>query len=178
MENETSQSTHLNKLNLVTLYTEMHAFIGLFATLYWEESRERTRKNTLQLQELPLFWGGFPQDLWVFLWEVLPIHPVDSLWGQALTLDEKACSQSPFQFIPKVFDRVEDRYLYRTPNSPNHVLGLALCTGAQSLWNRKVPSPNCSHKVGSIVQNVMVYWSIQFYLHWKKKVHLLRSKFP
>lgn len=41
MENETSQSTHLNKINLVTLYTETHAFIGLFATLYCEQRVER-----------------------------------------------------------------------------------------------------------------------------------------
>ncbi|KAL7889348.1 hypothetical protein AOLI_G00016060 [Acnodon oligacanthus] len=28
--------------------------------------------------------------------------------------------------------------------------GPCLCTGAQSCWNRKGPSPNCSHKVGSM----------------------------
>ena len=38
-----------------------------------------------------------------------------------------------------------------TPNSLIHVfMDLALCTGAQSCWNRKKPSPNCSHKVGSM----------------------------
>ncbi|KAK9976573.1 hypothetical protein ABG768_021778 [Culter alburnus] len=29
-------------------------------------------------------------------------------------------------------------------------MDLALCTGAQSCWNRKGPSPNCSHKVGKL----------------------------
>ena len=38
-----------------------------------------------------------------------------------------------------------------TPNSLIHVfMDLALCTGAQSCWKRKGPSPNCSHKVGSM----------------------------
>ncbi len=38
-----------------------------------------------------------------------------------------------------------------TPNSLIHVfMDLALCTGAQSCWNRKGPSPICSHKVGSM----------------------------
>ena len=38
-----------------------------------------------------------------------------------------------------------------TPNYLIHVfMDLALCTGAQSCWNRKGQSPNCSHKVGSM----------------------------
>ena len=38
-----------------------------------------------------------------------------------------------------------------TPNSLIHVfMDLALCTGAESCWNRKKPSPKCSHKVGSM----------------------------
>ena len=37
-----------------------------------------------------------------------------------------------------------------TPNPLIHVfMHLALCTDAQSCWNWKGPSPNCSHKVGS-----------------------------
>ncbi len=43
-----------------------------------------------------------------------------------------------------------------TPNSSNHVfMDLALCIEAQSCWNRKEPSPNCSHKVGSIALSKM-----------------------
>ena len=35
-----------------------------------------------------------------------------------------------------------------TPSSLLHVfMNLALCTGVQSCWNRKGPSPNCSHKI-------------------------------
>ena len=34
------------------------------------------------------------------------------------------------------------------PHSLSHVF-IALCTGAQSCWNRKGPSPNGFHKVGS-----------------------------
>jgi len=29
-------------------------------------------------------------------------------------------------------------------------MDLALCTGAQSFWNREGPFPNCSYKVGSM----------------------------
>ncbi len=50
-------------------------------------------------------------------------------------LEEKVW-QSLFQVISKVFDEVE-------PNSSNHVfMDLALCTGGQSCWNTKEPSPN------------------------------------
>ena len=38
-----------------------------------------------------------------------------------------------------------------TPNPLIHVfMDLALCTGAQSCWNRKGTSPTCSYKVGSM----------------------------
>ena len=38
-----------------------------------------------------------------------------------------------------------------TPNSLIHVfMDLALCTCAQSCWNRKGPSPSCSHEVWSM----------------------------
>ena len=63
-----------------------------------------------------------------------------------------------------MFYRVEVRTLCgqsssSTPNSLIHVfMDLALCTGAQSCWNRKEPSPNCSHKVGSIeLSNISWY---------------------
>ena len=47
-----------------------------------------------------------------------------------------------------------------TPNSSNYVfIVLALCTGAQSCWNRKGPSPNCCHKVGSIALSKMSWYA-------------------
>lgn len=52
-------------------------------------------------------------------------------------------SRSAFQFTPKVFRKVEIRALCRPPgssiaNSSNNVVtDLVLCTGAQSLGNRK-----------------------------------------
>jgi len=47
-----------------------------------------------------------------------------------------------------------------TPNSLIHVfMDLALCTGAQSCWNRKGPSPNCSHKVGSMKLSKMSWYA-------------------
>ena len=42
-------------------------------------------------------------------------------------------------------------------------MDLALCTGAQSCWNRKGPFPNCSHKVGSM-QNLLV----ESYFQWNR----------
>ena len=46
-----------------------------------------------------------------------------------------------------------------TPNSLIHVfMDFALCTGAQSCWNRKGPSPNCSHKVGSMKLSKMSWY--------------------
>ena len=40
---------------------------------------------------------------------------------------------------------------FSIPNSLFHVfMDLALCTGAQSCWNRKEPSHKCFHKVGSM----------------------------
>ena len=47
-----------------------------------------------------------------------------------------------------------------TPNLLIHVfMDLALCTGAQSCWNRKRPSPNCSHKVGSMKLSKMSWYA-------------------
>ena len=50
-----------------------------------------------------------------------------------------------------------------TPNSLTHVLmDLALCTGAQPCWNRKQPSPNCSHKVGSMELSIISWYAEAF----------------
>ena len=40
----------------------------------------------------------------------------------------------------------------------------ALCTGAQSCWNRKGPSSNCSHKVGSMELSNMSWYAEAFRL--------------
>ena len=73
-------------------------------------------------------------------------------------------SQSPLQFIPKVFHQVEVRTLCRpvkficTKLSHPRLYGAASCTGAQSCWTKKGPSPNCSHKVGSMeLSNISWY---------------------
>ena len=50
-----------------------------------------------------------------------------------------------------------------TPNSLIHVLmDLALCTGAQSCWNRKGPSPNCFHEVGSMKLSKISWYAEAF----------------
>ncbi|XP_051526065.1 uncharacterized protein LOC127424703 [Myxocyprinus asiaticus] len=50
-----------------------------------------------------------------------------------------------------------------TPNSLIHVfMDLALCTGAQSCWNRKGPSPNCSHNVGSMELSKISWYAEAF----------------
>lgn len=69
--------------------------------------------------------------------------------------DCRACSLCS-QCIPKVFYRVEIRTLcwplkglpHQTPSSVS--LWTELCAGVQSCWNRKGPSPNCSHNIGSM----------------------------
>jgi len=38
-------------------------------------------------------------------------------------------------------------------------MDLALCTGVQSCWNRKGPSPNCSHKVGNMKLSKMSWYA-------------------
>ena len=48
-----------------------------------------------------------------------------------------------------------------TPDSVIHVfMDLALCTGAQSCWQRKGPAPNCSYKLGSMRLSKMS-WSAE-----------------
>ena len=50
-----------------------------------------------------------------------------------------------------------------TPHSLIHVfMDFALCTGAQSCWNRKGPSPNCSHKVGSMELSKISWYAEAF----------------
>src|SRR4029434_6078389 len=47
-----------------------------------------------------------------------------------------------------------------TLNSSNHdFIVLALCTGAQSCWHRKGPSPNSCHMVGSIALSKMSWYA-------------------
>ena len=75
-------------------------------------------------------------------------------------------SQSAFQFIPKVLYRVEIRVLCRPVKffhndlNKSFMYGLALCTGALSCWNRKGPSPNCCHNVGSTESSRMSLYCI------------------
>ncbi|KAI4884676.1 hypothetical protein NFI96_030823 [Prochilodus magdalenae] len=48
-----------------------------------------------------------------------------------------------------------------TPDSLIHVfMERALCTGVRSCWNRKGPSPNCPHRVGSMERS-RVSWSAE-----------------
>ena len=99
-----------------------------------------TSVNLLQLQQLQLIWVGFPQGFGVCVCEFLTIHPKGVLSGLRSGLCAGQSSSS-------------------TPDSLIHVfMDLALCTGAQSCWNRKGPSPNCSHKVGSMeLSNISWY---------------------
>ena len=50
-----------------------------------------------------------------------------------------------------------------TPNWLIHVfMDFALCTGAQSCWNRKGPSANCFHKVGSMKLSKISWYAEEF----------------
>ena len=42
----------------------------------------------LQLQQLPLFWEGFPLDVGTLLWGLASIQPQEHLWGRALMLGD------------------------------------------------------------------------------------------
>ena len=69
---------------------------------------------------------------------------------------------------PKVFYQAEVRTLCRpvkffhTKLAHPRLYGPALCTGVQSCWNRKGPSPNCSHKVGSMELSKMSWYAEAF----------------
>ena len=113
--------------------------------------------HPLQLQQLQLFWEGFPRGLGVSLWECVD-HSSRSAFvrshadvgreGLALSLRSNSSQRCSIGLSSGL---CAGQSSSSTPNSLIHVfMDLALCTGAQSCWNRKGPSPNCSHKVGSM----------------------------
>jgi len=60
-----------------------------------------------------------------------------------------------------------------TPNLLIHVfMDLAVCTGAQSCWNRKGPSPNCFHEVGSMKLSKISWYAEAF------RIPFTRTKGP
>ena len=102
-----------------------------------------TLAHPLQLEQLQLFWESFPPALGVCLREFLTILPEAWLTVSALIHLKGVLS-----------GWVQDCAGQSSSSTPNwliHVfMDLALCTGAQSCWNRKGPSPNCFHKVWSV----------------------------
>ncbi len=68
-------------------------------------------------------------------------------------------SQSPFQFIPKVFDAVEVTALCG-PIKLFHNKPIQPCLYGLS-WNRKGPFPNSSYKVGSIALSKMCWYAAE-----------------
>ena len=63
-----------------------------------------------------------------------------------------------------------------TPNSLIHVfMDFALCAGAQSCCNRKRPSPNCFHKVGSMKSLGMLKHSEFLSLELRGQAQLLKN---
>ena len=56
----------------------------------------------------------------------------------------------------------------------------ALCTGALSCWNRKGPSPNCFHEVGSTEWSKMSLYAValRFPFNWTKGPSLNHEKQP
>lgn len=82
-------------------------------------------------------------------------------------------SQSAFQIMPKVCNRVKVRPLCR-PLEFLHTIIVklfcyALCKGAQSCWNRKGPSPNLSQGWKcTIVKTEFSCCSISSTLYWKQ----------
>ena len=113
-----------------------------------------TSVHRLQLYELQLFWEGFPQRLGVFIGifdhssrsAFVRSHTDVGQEGLALSL---RCNSPQRCSIGLRSGLCAGQSSSSTPNSLIHT-DLALCTGAQLCWNRKGPSPNCSHKVGSV----------------------------
>ena len=59
-------------------------------------------------------------------------------------------SHSAFQFMGLRSGLYAGKSSSSTPISTNHFyMDLTLCSGALSCWNRKGPSSNCCHKIGS-----------------------------
>jgi len=76
-------------------------------------------------------------------------------------LDEKAWLAVSALIYPKGL--CAGRSSSFTPNWLIHVcMDLALCTGAQSCWNKKGPSPNCFHKVGSMKLSKISWYAEAF----------------
>ena len=78
------------------------------------------------------------------------------LWGHNLMVDRKAWLSVSTLIHPKDVlsgwgqDSVQASQVHPHQTLSSCLYGPALCTGAQSCWNRKGPSPNCSYKVGSM----------------------------
>ena len=120
--------------------------------------------HPLQLQQLQLFWKGFQQGLGVFMGifdhssrsAFVRSHTDVGREGLALSLRSNSSQRCSIGLRSGL---CAGQSSSSTPNSLIHVfMDLALCTGAQSCWNRKGPSPNCSHKVGSMeLSNISWY---------------------
>ncbi len=90
------------------------------------------------------------------MWDFLPIHTVAFMRSDADIGQEDLARNLHFSSSQRYLMRLRSRFCagqssYFAPNSSNHVLNLALCTGAQSCWNNEGPSLNFSHNVGSKV---------------------------
>jgi len=96
-----------------------------------------------------LFREGFPQDFGVFLSECLPLHPIEHL-----------------------FDGIWVRPVKLAHTKLHVFMDLVLSTRAQSCWNRKGPSTNCSHKFGTIALSKMSWYgeSLRFPITGRKGI--------
>ena len=120
----------------------------------------------LLLKQSPLFWEDFPLDVRTLLQGLLLFsHKSISEVGHWCWVIRPG-SQLVFQFIPKVFDGVEVRALCRpveffhTELNKPFLYGPRFGHGALSCWNRKGPSPNCCHKIGSTESYIYLLYAI------------------
>jgi len=113
--------------------------------------------HPLQLLQLQLIWEGFPQGLGVCFRSVgIFDHSSRSAFvrsgsdvGREVLAHSLRSNSSQRCSIGLRSGLCAGQSSSSTPNSIIHVfMDLTLCTGAQSCW--KGPSPNCSHKVGSM----------------------------
>ncbi len=93
---------------------------------------------------------------YIDIWSLCPYCSYDSFYNSFLSFYVNFypfIQLDPFQFIPKILNGVEDRTLCRpvkffyTKLFQPCLYGTWFCSLGQSCWNRKGPSPNCSHKM-------------------------------
>lgn len=114
---------------------------------FWKEMENKVSYWIWIIRNMPIEWHHCL--LIFFFWNVIyPCHLVDSCCSNSVQMS----SVKPKSGL------CADQSSSSTLNPLIHVfMDLALCTGEQSCWNSKRPSPSCSHRVRGIKLARQVY---------------------